>query len=309
VNPSSFYFFFPILSALGFLVSVHTPFLGSILYFFLFIPFILSFFLLSWRELLFSFAISLLFILLLNKHMLIPYFFSLLAVCFPGVLLLMKKNVPHWKIILYNSLWAIFLVTISLLLLYHLKEFSLTTYFSQLSQNTIQETVNTYKKMGLGKAEIERVTNTITTLLNYFKLSFPAWVLISLTSLIITHYYFSAKVLFRFNKLKADFPEFSRWETPFFPVWLFIISLLLTWQGKVNTLLWTSGLNLLTLTAFFFTLQGLCNLSFFLQKNKTPRIFSTFVYLIFVIQPLFLGVIFFWGLFDAWFNFRKLPVG
>ncbi len=310
MNPFSFYFFFPILSALGFLASVHAPFLGSILYFFLFIPFILSFFLLSWRELLLSFIISLLLIFIMNKNMLIPYIFSLLAVCFPGILLLLlKKTFSHWRIIFYNSLWAVFLVTVSLLLLYHLKDFSLTTYFNQLLQNTIQETTNAYKKMGMGEAEIQRVTKAITTLLHYFRISFPAWMLISLTSLILTHYYLSIRVLFRFNKLKTDFPEFPRWKTPFFPVWLLIISLLLTWQGKVDTLLWTSGVNLLTLTAFLFTLQGLCNLSFFLQKNKTPKIFSFFIYLLFVIQPLLLSIIFFWGLFDAWFNFRKLPVG
>ena len=306
---SSFYFLFPIFSTLGFLLSVYLPFVGIILYFFLFIPFILSFFFLTRREFILSFIISVFLLIILNKNVLLPYILSLIAICFPGTLLLMKKKESPWRIVLYNSLWAIFLISVILLLLYQLKDFSIAESFDQFIRNTLQEVTNTYKKIGLKEAEIQQAKMTLEKLFYYFQLSFPAWLIISLSSFIITHYYLCMKILFHLNILKTDFPEFSRWKTPFFIVWIFILSSLLLWRGKNFIFLSISGLNLLTLTVFIFILQGLCNLNFFLQKSKIPRILSAFIYLLIFIQPLFLSIIFLWGLFDSWFNFRKLPVG
>ena len=304
---SSFYFFFPFLSVGGFLLSFYIPILGSVFYFFLFIPLILSFFLLSQKEFSLSFLLSLAFLILIDKRSITPYIISLLTISFPGILLI-RKNFPYKKVILWNSLWSIIVVLFLLITLHQFKGFSLFSSFDTFMKNTIHAALSTYKKIGWGEAEIQQAKVSLEKLTNYFSVSLLSWIAISLISIIVIHYYIVIKVLFRLHVLKSDFPDFSSWSLPFFSVWVFVISSFILWFGRKNHLLWTIGINLITITVIFFITQGLSNLSFLLRKMKSHPFLSFLIYAFLVLQPLFLGGIFLWGLLDCWFNFRKLPI-
>jgi uncharacterized protein YybS (DUF2232 family) len=102
------------------------------------------------------------------------------------------------------------------------------------------------------------------------------------------------------------FPDLplSRWTAPEVCVWVLIAS------GTTSFLpipvLQTIGLNALLLVSLVYLVQGLAILIFYLNKTTMPRIFRGIAYLFLVIQPLLLVGVAALGLFDLWFDFRRI---
>ena len=101
--------------------------------------------------------------------------------------------------------------------------------------------------------------------------------------------------------------EWSRWKAPELLVWFVIVSgvvLLLP-----SNLLRIAGINALMVAGVVYLFQGLAIFSFYFERWKIPRVFRAAVYGIILIQQLFtLGAMLI-GLFDMWFDFRRLSRG
>jgi uncharacterized protein YybS (DUF2232 family) len=57
---------------------------------------------------------------------------------------------------------------------------------------------------------------------------------------------------------------------------------------------------------FVYFFQGIAIVSFLFQKKSAPFALRSFFYILIAIQPLFMLLVIGVGLFDTWFNFRKL---
>jgi uncharacterized protein YybS (DUF2232 family) len=66
------------------------------------------------------------------------------------------------------------------------------------------------------------------------------------------------------------------------------------------------GFNAVLLVGLIYLVQGLAILSFYLNKASLPPLFRGLAYLFLMIQPLLLVGVAAFGLFDLWFNFRRL---
>ncbi|MCP4670460.1 MAG: DUF2232 domain-containing protein, partial [Desulfobacula sp.] len=55
---------------------------------------------------------------------------------------------------------------------------------------------------------------------------------------------------------------------------------------------------------YFF--QGIAIVSFLFTKKRAPFALRFFLYILIAIQPFFMFLVIGMGLFDTWFNFRKL---
>jgi len=66
------------------------------------------------------------------------------------------------------------------------------------------------------------------------------------------------------------------------------------------------ALNALLLVGLLYTVQGLGIMVFYFQKASVPPLFRSLAYLFLVIQPLLLMGVAAFGLFDLWFDFRRL---
>jgi uncharacterized protein YybS (DUF2232 family) len=102
------------------------------------------------------------------------------------------------------------------------------------------------------------------------------------------------------------FPEvaLARWKAPDVCIWVFIAGGLcaIAPQTSVQTI----GMNVLLLIGLLYVVQGLGILVFYFQKTSVPPLFRAIVYLFLVIQPLLLLGVAAFGLFDLWFDFRRL---
>lgn len=119
-------------------------------------------------------------------------------------------------------------------------------------------------------------------------------------------YGFSASLLRRYGGEAEELPRLTAWRTPFGLVWVFAAGLAGTLLG--HTPAREIGANLLLLCSMVYLVQGVGVLAWQFRKRKIPypvRIlfFAVAVLLVF---PFFLALTVGTGLFDTWFDFRRL---
>ena len=102
-------------------------------------------------------------------------------------------------------------------------------------------------------------------------------------------------------------PEWSQWKAPDIMVWIVIGSgiLLLLPFGFLKI----AGLNALMVAGVIYLFQGLAIVSYYFERWKLPRIFRAAVFAIILIQQFFTLGAMLLGLFDMWFDFRRLSRG
>jgi uncharacterized protein YybS (DUF2232 family) len=105
---------------------------------------------------------------------------------------------------------------------------------------------------------------------------------------------------------QSRFPKMTlaQWKAPEACVWVLIASAI----GYFVPLpaLQIAGLNLLLLVSLVYLVQGLGIMIFYLHKAAVPPLFRSIAYLLMVIQPLLLLGVAAFGLFDLWFDFRRI---
>jgi uncharacterized protein YybS (DUF2232 family) len=101
--------------------------------------------------------------------------------------------------------------------------------------------------------------------------------------------------------------EWSQWKAPEFLVWTVIASgvLLLLPVGFLKI----AGLNTLMVAAVVYLFQGLAIVSYYFERWKLPQVFCAVAYAIILIQQFFTLGAMLLGLFDVWFDFRRLSRG
>jgi uncharacterized protein YybS (DUF2232 family) len=114
-----------------------------------------------------------------------------------------------------------------------------------------------------------------------------------------------ARPLFRMGNLA--YPEFismDRWQAPDHLVWGLIISgfALFLSSESIQFL----AVNALIVILAIYLFHGLSIIVFFLNKYHVPSWIRLGIYVLIVVQQLFLAVLTFAGLFDQWIDFRKI---
>lgn len=114
------------------------------------------------------------------------------------------------------------------------------------------------------------------------------------------------RVLWRWTGDRALFPDLtlSQWKAPEICVWILIASGLCSFAPLPNLQL--VGLNALLLVSLVYLIQGLCIMVFYLHKASVPPLFRSIAYILLAIQPLLLLGVAAFGLFDLWFDFRRV---
>ena len=105
-----------------------------------------------------------------------------------------------------------------------------------------------------------------------------------------------------------DFTPFWLWRFPDYTVAFFLLGNLLVlletyWPVGV---LKAVGMNLALVFGFAFFIQGFSLLAYFLGKFNVGKAFRVLITFFVLFNPLFLQILFFAGLFDILFNFRKI---
>jgi uncharacterized protein YybS (DUF2232 family) len=115
-----------------------------------------------------------------------------------------------------------------------------------------------------------------------------------------------ARFLWRRSGGPPLFPSRSlaHWQAPEPCVWALIAGGIAAFLPF--PMLQSVGFNAVLLVGLIYLVQGLAILSFYLNKASLPPLFRGLAYLFLMIQPLLLVGVAAFGLFDLWFNFRRL---
>jgi len=110
-----------------------------------------------------------------------------------------------------------------------------------------------------------------------------------------------------FKRLGLDYPRFQpgdRWHAPERLVWGLIVagfgSLLASGPLKI------AAINLLIVLAVVYFFQGLSIAVFYLNKYNLPLILRVIFYFLVIIQQFFMLLLAILGVFDQWFDFRRI---
>jgi uncharacterized protein YybS (DUF2232 family) len=165
-------------------------------------------------------------------------------------------------------------------------------------------TLTAYQGAGLPPDQVAQLETFGKALVDTFIQVYPALMVLG-TAFAVLLNVGVAKPLFRVGRLPyPDFPSLDRWQSPEYLVWGVIAAgFALFFAGGGLRLL---AVNVLIVLAAVYMFHGLSIVLFFLNKYRAPTWVKIGVYVLLVVQQLFLALLALGGLFDQWIDFRKI---
>ncbi len=162
-----------------------------------------------------------------------------------------------------------------------------------------------YQEQGIEQEQLRLLQEYVDNIIDFFFYSFPALLLISFLVASSLTYFTVYRVWLRWGK-EQIFPPFSfaHWSLPEYLIWALIAAGFLIFLPIAPVQFVAQ--NLLLVVLFFYLLQGLAIVHFYLQKGKIPFFLRGLGYVLLLIQPVFLLVVTALGVFDLWVNFRRI---
>ncbi len=175
---------------------------------------------------------------------------------------------------------------------------------SNYVDQNLKLTLSIYEGMGVSpetlaalEASLDRIQYTLVRILP--GLATAMLLLVAWSNLLL------AKPLFKRQQLQyPDFGNLNSWRTPETLIWgLIICGLLILLPSDGLRLIAVNGLILL-FTIYFF--QGVAIIAFIFEHKAIPRFIRIAIYCMIALQQILLLLVVGLGVFDMWFDFRKL---
>jgi uncharacterized protein YybS (DUF2232 family) len=172
------------------------------------------------------------------------------------------------------------------------------------------DSITYYKSRGLPEDKLELLRETVEWLNQTLAKISPALLVMMVAFLAAVNYFLARYLLKKMGKNPPALKPLAHWKFPDRFIWVFIAASLCVWRGRTASLalLHKLGLNFLVLMLTVYLGQGFILTHFFLKKWRWPLVLQLVLYLVFLFQPVFLILIILWGIFEVWFDFRKLEV-
>jgi uncharacterized protein YybS (DUF2232 family) len=171
-------------------------------------------------------------------------------------------------------------------------------------QGNVNRSISLYEEMGLDQETTIQLRQFGTVLNSIIARIYPALLVIG-AGVIIWINVVVSKPLFRLGRIK--YPDLGRtdmWHAPEFMVWGVIaagFSLFFPITGIKFI-----ALNTLIVLLVIYVFHGLSIIMFFFNRHNIPLWARFGVYLLIMVQLIFLVVLALAGLFDQWIDFRKI---
>ena len=165
-----------------------------------------------------------------------------------------------------------------------------------------------YKGQGLSEEKLTLLREMLGWFRQMVVQIFPALLVVIVTILVTFNYFLARYFLKKMGKGLPPVRPLTHWKIPDGFIWIFILASFCVWIGKTVSPgpLYRLGLNFIFLMLTAYLGQGFILTRFFLKKWQWPLVLQIVLYLIFLFQPVVLLMIMLWGIFEVWFDFRKL---
>lgn len=295
----------PLLSALLFLSIFFLPLLGWLMNFFAPLPMIYYFFTHGRRVahialLTVSAGIGAAFGIEMGL-----YYLS----CYGMLALVMGEMINRNSTMEASVAFAAFAVLMfSLLLLFFTSQGQVGDIYGKIHEQVailISQSIEAYSQAGISAEQIEIIEENIPWIATWVVLLMPGAIITAFIMLSAGNYIGYKFLQTRLPYLPPPDPKpVLFWSPPDKTVFAAIIgggmSLLPT--AAIRAL----GLNILFVTGTLYTFSGFCILQHFFTRSRLPFFVRWTGYILLLLQPFLILIVMFLGLFDLWFDFRKI---
>jgi hypothetical protein len=233
--------------------------------------------------------------------------FTIDVVFFAGLLLvgfilgeLLEYRFPINKTMLYTCGVVLISAIVSLFIFSGVSGKNLFTILSQYVAHNIE----LYQSLGMSEENLRLIQGSLDKIQYILVRIIPALTIASMLMVIWINILISKALLKGKYRLHSDYEKLNQWQAPDFLVWAVIACGLLMLFPAGAAKLFGINVLLISMTIYFF--QGMGIVSFFFERKKVPRFFKILLYSLIALQQLALLAVIGIGLFDMWFDFRKL---
>jgi len=215
-----------------------------------------------------------------------------------------RRGLTFGLTIFWGTTFMLFIGVLFLLLISLSKKMGPIEFILDYFQANLREFINASKDMTLEQEKVLQLQEFSKFLSGFISKVYPSFAIIG-AGLVVWGNVIICKPLFRIRNLK--YPEFGpmdQWRTPELMVWGFI-------AAGFASFLTTSTVKLLAVNAIIvmsviYVFHGISIVLFFLKKYNVNTWVRVGVFLLIILQQLFLVMLALAGLFDQWMDFRKI---
>ena len=237
--------------------------------------------------------------------------FTIDTVFFAGLLLvgfilgeLLEFRFPIDKTVLYTCGVVLIGTIVSLFLFSSVSGKNLFTILSQYVAHNLELSLALYQRLGMSDENLRLIQGSLDKIQYVLVRIIPALTIASTLMVIWINILVSKALLKGRFRLHPDYEKLNQWQAPDFLVWAVISCGLLMLFPIGATKLFGLNVLLIAMTIYFF--QGMGIVAFFFEKKRVPRFIKIPLYSLIALQQLALIAVIGIGLFDMWFDFRKL---
>lgn len=168
----------------------------------------------------------------------------------------------------------------------------------------MERTLSAYQESGAGADAVARLRGSLEWFKGFIERFYPSILVIVSAIVVWVNVLVGRRLLMARGIHVPDLGPLDRWRSPDWLVWVFIgtgFASLLPW-GSVNFF----ALNILVIVGAVYCFHGVSILQFFFNKYRAPKYLRAFAYILMVLQTFLLLGLVVAGLFDQWFDFRKI---
>jgi len=180
----------------------------------------------------------------------------------------------------------------------------LISILSHYVAQNIELSLVLYQSLGMPEESLRLIQGSLDNI-QYILMSIIPGLTITSTLMVIWINILLSKVALKGKfPFHPDYEKLNQWQAPDFLVLTVIgCGLLMLFPAGAAKLF---GVNILLIAMTIYFFQGMGIVSFFFEKKKVPRFLKILLYSLIALQQLALLAVIGIGLFDMWFNFRKL---
>ncbi len=215
-----------------------------------------------------------------------------------------EKHLSIERIMIYTTI-SVFAIGLLILFFYSFSQSQgieqlITNYASRyqtLSAELFSESSQLYPEMNIDPETLQKVSSIIA-------IAFPGILINSYLTMVWLNILFIKRLLLKKGITVQSIENLTHWKASEYLIFA-VLGLSVLIFVPIAALKFI-GVNCLIVLMIVYFFQGIAVATFFFQKKSIPFILRFFFYVLIGVQPLFMFLVIGFGLFDNWFNFRKL---
>lgn len=224
-----------------------------------------------------------------------------------GLFQLAQKNTNHLVNYLIATATIVFIVLLVLFFQYQSKNAMLPASVSNVFEQTINEINKTTLDINLPAKDVKSALKEMNSVLDQMKIMLPSLYGIGLLSFLIINLVLTRIAAGKLGNKDYVFESFRNWDIHWVFSWGFVLGIAAQlFSNRLPGPFQMVGMNLAAFFTIIFIIQGIAVGTFYFTKWKVSPYGKAVALISFVIAPPILNIMSWIGLFDIWFNYRKL---